>query len=49
MVKNNINTIIEVGPKQVLSKLIKKIEPSIKTISIDNYSDFSENGFKVYG
>jgi len=49
MEKNNIDTIIEVGPKQVLSKLIKKISPNIKTISIDKYSDLLENGIKIDG
>ena len=49
MKKNNIDTIIEVGPKQVLSKLINKISPSIKTISIDKHSDLLANGVKIHG
>jgi len=48
MEKNNIDTIIEIGPKKVLSKLINKISPAIKTISIDNYSDLLENGIKIH-
>ena len=47
MKNNNIDTIIEVGPKQVLSKLIKKISPNIKTLSIDKFDDLLLNGFKV--
>jgi [acyl-carrier-protein] S-malonyltransferase len=47
MKKNNIDTIIEVGPKQVLSKLVKKISPNIKTLSIDKFDDLLLNGFKV--
>lgn len=51
MEKNGIETIIEVGPKQVLSKLIKKITPRIKIISIDSFYDLIdnfENKIKVY-
>jgi len=47
MKKNNIDTIIEVGPKQVLSKLIKKISPDIKTLSIDKFDDLLLNGFRM--
>ena len=47
MKENDIDTIIEVGPKQVLTKLIKKIYPKIKMISIDKFSDLSLNGFRV--
>ena len=47
MKKNNIDTIIEVGPKQVLSKLVQKISPQIKTISLDKLSDLVPNGFKI--
>ena len=47
MEKNNIDTIIEIGPKQVLSKLIKKISPNINAISIDNYNDLLENKIKI--
>ena len=47
MEKNNIDTIIEIGPKQVLSKLINKISPNIKVISIDNYADLLENKIKI--
>ena len=47
MEKNNIDTIIEVGPKQVLSKLVQKISPQIKTISLDKLSDLVPNGFKI--
>ena len=46
MEKNNIDTIIEVGPKKVLSKLVQKISPSIKTISLDKFSDLLLNGIK---
>ena len=31
-----------------LSKLVQKISPDIKTISIDKFSDLSLNGIKVY-
>ena len=48
MEKNNIDTIIEVGPKQVLSKLVQKISPKIKTISLDKLSDLILNGFKIH-
>ena len=48
MEKNNIDTIIEVGPKQVLSKLVQKISPKIKTISLDKLSDLVPNGFKIH-
>jgi len=47
MKKNNIDTIIEVGPKQVLSKLIKKISPDIKTLSIDKFDNLLSNGFRI--
>ena len=47
MNKNNIDTIIEVGPKNVLSKLINKTFPKINTISIDKYSDLLLNGFRI--
>ena len=46
MEKNNIDTIIEVGPKKVLSKLVQKISTSIKTISLDKFSDLLLNGIK---
>ena len=48
MKKNNIDTIIELGPKKVLSKLVKKIIPNIKTVSIDSYDDLLENNLKIY-
>ena len=48
MKKNNIDTIIEVGPKQVLTKLVKKICPEIKTISLDKFSDLLPNGFRIH-
>ena len=48
MKKNNIDTIIELGPKKVLSKLAKKIIPNIETISIDNYDDLLKNKLKIY-
>ena len=48
MKKNNIDTIIELGPKKVLSKLAAKIIPGIKTISIDNYNDLLKNNLKIY-
>ena len=47
MKKNNIDTIIEVGPKQILTKLVKKICPEIKTISLDKFSDLLLNGFRI--
>ena len=45
MHSNNINTIIEVCPKKVLTKLIQKIEPSIKLKSLDKINDLFNNGF----
>ena len=47
MEKNGINHMIEVGPKKVLSKLIKKITPNIKVESIDNLEDLINYGFKI--
>ena len=44
MKKNNITSIIEVGPKNVLTRLIQKIEPSIKTKSFDKVSDIMSYG-----
>ena len=44
MKKNNITDIIEVGPKNVLTRLIQKIEPSIKTKSFDKVSDIISYG-----
>ena len=44
MKKNNITEIIEVGPKNVLTRLIQKIEPSIKTKSFDKVSDIMGYG-----
>ena len=44
MKKNNITEIIEVGPKNVLTRLIQKIEPSIKTKSFDKVSDIMNYG-----
>ena len=47
MEKNNIDTIIELGPKKVLSKLAKKINSNFKILSIDNLSDLQFYGFKI--
>tara|TARA_B100002052_G_scaffold259116_1_gene251487 strand:- start:5242 stop:6162 length:921 start_codon:yes stop_codon:yes gene_type:complete len=47
MEKNNIDTIIELGPKKVLSKLAKKINSNFKILSIDNLSDLQLHGFKI--
>ena len=44
---NNIDTIFEIGPKNVLSKLIKKIEPSIVVKSLDKISDLVDAGFSI--
>ena len=44
MKKNNITEIIEVGPKNVLTRLIQKIDPSIKTKSFDKVSDIMSYG-----
>ena len=46
MKKNNITEIIEVGPKNVLTRLIQKIEPSIKTKSFDKVSDIMSYGMQ---
>ena len=47
MKKNNIDTIIEVGPKKVLSNLIRKINSDINVLSIDKYEDILKNGFLI--
>jgi len=47
MKNNNIDTFIELGPKQILSKLAKKISPEINIISIDKISNLLANGFKI--
>ena len=47
MAKNKIDTIIELGPKNVLSRLVKKINPNFKVINIDNYNDLKSNGFNL--
>ena len=44
---NNIDTIFEIGPKNVLSKLIKKIEPSIEVKSLDKIGDLVDSGFNI--
>lgn len=36
---NNVNTFIEIGPGSALSKMINKISPNVKTLSISNVSD----------
>ena len=46
MEKNNIHTIIELGPKKVLSKLAK-INSNFKILSIDNLSDLQLHGYKI--
>ena len=47
MKKNNITDIIEVGPKNVLTRLIQKIDPSIKTKSFDKISDIMSYGMQM--
>ena len=47
MQRNNIDTIIELGPKKVLSKLAKKINSNFKILSVDNLSDLQFYGFKI--
>ena len=47
MKKNNITEIIEVGPKNVLTRLIQKIDPSIKTKSFDKISDVMSYGMQM--
>ena len=47
MERNNIDTIIELGPKKVLSKLAKKINSNFKILSVDNLSDLQFYGFKI--
>lgn len=47
MKTNNIDTIFEIGPKNVLSKLIKKIEPSIEVKSLDKIGDLVDSGFNI--
>ena len=47
MAKNKIETIIELGPKNVLSRLVKKIHPNFNVINIDNLNDLNSNGFNL--
>jgi len=39
MIKKNVTTFIEIGPGNVLSNIVKRIDKSINTISISNISD----------
>ena len=40
--KGGVNNIIECGPSKVLSGLIKRIDPRVNTIDLDNYNHYLE-------
>ena len=40
--KGGVNNIIECGPAKVLSGLIKRIDPKVTTIDLDNYNHYLE-------
>jgi [acyl-carrier-protein] S-malonyltransferase len=42
MIKKKVNTFIEVGPGNVLSNIVKRMDKSLITISISKVSDFSK-------
>ncbi|UWI83425.1 ACP S-malonyltransferase [Wolbachia endosymbiont of Howardula sp.] len=42
MKNHGINTLVEIGPKRVLSHLVKRIDSSIKTINIENVNDMKD-------
>ena len=42
MINNGVNHFIEIGPGKVLSGLIKRIDRSIKTNTINNESDIKD-------
>ena len=42
MIKKNVTTFIEIGPGNVLSNIIKRMDKSLISISISNVNDFSK-------
>ena len=42
MIKKNVTTFIEIGPSNVLSSIIKRMDKSLISISISNIDDFSK-------
>ena len=42
MVKKKVTTFIEIGPGNVLSNIVKRMDKSLITISISNISDFAK-------
>jgi [acyl-carrier-protein] S-malonyltransferase len=42
MIKKNVTTFIEIGPGNVLSNIVKRIDKSLSSISISNINDFSK-------
>jgi len=42
MVNHGVNTFIELGPKNVLSKLVKQIVPNVQTYNIDKVEDLKK-------
>ena len=42
MIKKKVTTFIEIGPGNVLSNIVKRMDKSLITISISNIGDFSK-------
>ncbi len=42
MIKKNVTTYIEIGPGNVLSNIVKRIDKSLNSVSISNLDDFSK-------
>ena len=42
MINNGVNHFIEIGPGKVLTGLIKRIDKSVKTNTINNESDIKD-------
>jgi len=42
MIQNGIDTFIEIGPGRTLSGFLKRIDRSVKAVSIDKYEDLNE-------
>ena len=42
MIKNGVDVFFEIGPSQILSRLIKRINPKVKVINIEKKEDFNK-------